>query len=239
MAFFMRKEIIAALKEHASPIRAKHHARFFKIGPGEYGEGDIFLGIKVPDVRKVAKIYKSVNFNVISELLESEYHECRLLALIILVNDYLKTKLTEERIQLGRFYLDNLRGVNNWDLVDISAPKILYEYSLENPEMFDALLSDDDLWKNRIAIMATWPYIRLNEFTLTLNISERLLSHPHDLIHKAVGWMLRELGKKDKFLLLQFLEAHYKNIPRTALRYAIEKIPGAQRKEILRGNFNF
>lgn len=216
------------LKKLADPEQAKHLARFFKTGKGEYGEGDIFLGIKVPDQRKVAKEYTNLSLKDIQILLKSKIHEHRFVTLLILIDKYNKTDNKEEIVNI---YLKNAKNVNNWDLVDLSAHKILGDYLLDKDrKILYKLAKSRNLWEKRIAIISTFAFINKNQFDDTLQISEILLNDKHDLIHKAVGWMLREVGKKKQSVEEKFLKQHYKKMPRTMLRYAIEKFDDNKRK---------
>lgn len=254
----MIEDIKNDLQKYATRKNKEVLQRFFKTGPGEYGEGDVFLGVKVPDQRKVAKIHKDIPLDEVSKLMNDKIHECRLTGVIILVN---KFKISNEKNQteIVRFYLDNLKGVNNWDLVDLSAPYILggwlvsqlsniiYHLSnkSQNPkaiknnpyteEVAKKMARSKNLWERRIAMMSTFGLIRNYEFDLALEIAEILLKDEHDLIHKAVGWMLREIGKKSMKTEEKFLKEHYKNMPRTMLRYAIEKFPEEKRQNYLKG----
>ena len=226
-------ELINAINEEANTERAKHSQRFFKTGKGEYGEGDFFLGLTVPQQRIIAKRFKSIPLEELQKVIESKYHEHRLTALIILVDKFKSTKDNKLREEIIDFYLKNTRNINNWDLVDTSA-KILGEYVENRDEGLLLKLSHSkDLWEQRISIIATSYFIGKNKFDLTLKISENLLQHEHDLIHKAVGWMLREVGKRDISTERKFLDKHYKSMPRTMLRYAIEKFPENLRLQYL------
>ncbi len=224
-----------ALHQHADPEKAAFYPRFFKCGQGEYGEGDRFLGVTVPRQRKVAKRFKDVNHKVIRQLLDDRHHECRLTALLILVGQYQRAD-SERRQEIFDLYVAKLDRVNNWDLVDASAAKIVGRH-LESKDrsLLDDWAATDDVWKQRIAIIATYHFIRHDDFADTLRIAEKLLHHDHDLIHKAVGWMLREVGKRDLGVLEKFLHGHYRSMPRTMLRYAIERLPDKRRKQYLRG----
>ena len=204
--------------------------RFFKTGKGEYGEGDRFIGVIVPNVRKVAKVYKDCPLDVVELLLESEWHEARLCGLLILREKY---KADPERIVT--FYLKHTRGINNWDLVDLSAPYILGSYLLDKADrqVIYELAASPVIWERRIAIVSTLMLIRNNQFEDTIKLAEILLFSEHDLMQKAVGWMLREVGKKDENLLKNFLNIHCQEMPRTMLRYAIEKFPPAVRQEYM------
>ena len=208
--------------------------RFFKTGKGEYGEGDKFLGVSVPNTRKVAKEYASVSWEVTEALLESEWHECRLCALLILVERY--KKHPEETV---RFYLEHTRGINNWDLVDLSAPYILGRYltQQEDRSVLYALAASENIWEQRIAIVSTLALIRDNQFWDTLKLAAMFLDTQYDLIQKAVGWMLREVGKRDEQVLTDFLDRHCRQMPRTMLRYSIEKFSPARRAHYMRRPF--
>lgn len=227
----LRKEI----KTVSIPDKAKFLQRFFKTGKGEYAEGDIFLGIVVPVQRQIAKKYKTISFHNLQKLITSKYHEERLIALLILVERFKKADETEKD-EIVKFYLDNRKGINNWDLVDLSAPKILGEYLLnEDRKILYKFAKSNDLWEKRIAVLSTYSFIKKNDFEDALKIYEILVDDTHDLIHKAVGWMLRELGKIDLNAEEEFLKKHYKTMPRTMLRYAIEKFPEKKRKAYLKG----
>ena len=245
----MLEKLKKELQEMTDSSQAKILQRFFKTGEDEYGEGDIFLGIKVPVQRQIAKKY-DLNLNEIQDLLNSEIHEYRLTALFILIEKYEKADGKEILAPLGvpqitecwgkeavfDFYLNNSKRINNWDLVDLSAHKIVGDWLLEKPRgVLHELAKSDSLWEKRIAIISTFAFIRKGEFGDTLAISELLLKDKHDLIHKAVGWMLREVGKRDIFILENFLKQHYKEMPRTMLRYSIEKFDEEKRKKYLRG----
>jgi len=227
----LRKE----LQERADEKQAALLQGFFKTGKGEYGEGDIFLGIKVPVQRQVAKKYGGLSLAKIQELLKSKIHEYRLVGLIILSDKYKKAG-DGDKANIFNFYLKNTKNINNWDLVDLSAPNIIGHFLSDKKKniLYD-LAKSNDLWERRIAIVSTANFIRQEEFEDTLALSEILLEDKHNLIHKAVGWMLREVGKKDKAVLEQFLKQHYKVMPRTMLRYAIEKFPEEKRKRYLLG----
>lgn len=221
------------LRSIASKERALSNARFFKTGKGEHGEGDEFLGITVPDIRSIAKKYSSVSLNDIKILLHSKIHEERLTALLILVEEY--TKCPKERKNIVDFYCNNTQYINNWDLVDLSADKILGRYLFEQKDttLLKALSQSQHLWERRIAVIATFYFVKQNHYTTTIDIATQLLQDKHDLIHKAVGWMLREVGKRDQIVLEKFLQQYAKTMPRTMLRYAIEKFPQEKRKSYL------
>jgi 3-methyladenine DNA glycosylase AlkD len=229
---------LAAIKSEmvscSDPVRAQHSQRFFKTGKGEYGEGDKFLGNMVPDLRKIAKKhYKDIDLLGVRKLLQGKYHEHRLIALFILVLKYEKG----EKKEVYDFYLDNLKWVNNWDLVDSSAHKIVGDYLLDKPGIHRKFLynyaKSDNLWTRRVAIIATMQFIKNDQLEDTIKISEILLNDEQDIIHKAVGWMLRELGKKDKDMLVEFLEKYGSSMPRTMLRYSIEKFDKDEREYFL------
>jgi 3-methyladenine DNA glycosylase AlkD len=209
--------------------------RFFKTGPGEYGEGDRFRGIRVPALRRLAGKYRDLPLAEARRLLQSAFHEDRLLALIILMRLYDRGQ-PAVRDEIHRLYLENTRFVNNWDLVDISAPHLLGHYLRDRgKETLTRLADSGILWERRMAILATFSFIRQGEFAETLRITRLLLADPEDLIHKAAGWMLREVGKRDAAVAEAFLKVHYRNMPRTMLRYAIERFPEPRRQAYLRG----
>lgn len=211
------------LKTLANPQQASILQRFFKTAPGEYGEGDIFLGIKVPVLRKTAKKYKNFSLKEIEEALKSPIHEHRFIALVILTNQYKKAD-AKQKEKIFKFFLKNKKQVNNWDLVDCFAPNIIGDFLRDKDrELLYKLAQSKNLWQRRMAILATLAFIRQDDFLDCLAISEILLNDKHDLIHKAVGWMLREIGKKDQKAEEIFLAKHYQKMPRVMLRYAIEK----------------
>lgn len=198
-------------------------------GPGEYAEGDRFLGLTVPEVRRVAAAGRDAGERVVLQLLGSVWHEERLLGLLILVRQY-RSGDSARRRRIARLYLENLRAVNNWDLVDLSAPRILGpHWAGRRSSRRDALARSPDLWERRVAVMSTFHEIDEGRFGPSLRLAARLLRDPEDLIHKAVGWMLREVGKRDAGVLRRFLRAHVARMPRTALRYAIERLPARER----------
>jgi 3-methyladenine DNA glycosylase AlkD len=220
-----QEQIMEELKQRAIPEKATFFPRFFKTGKGEYGEGDQFLGVIVPDQRKIAKKYwKALTVQELQSLIQSPYHEVRLTSIFILVIKYQKAIEEADKESWVDFYLRNRSWVNNWDLVDSSAHLILGDFLFfkDRKILFD-LAKSGKLWDQRIAIMSTFGFIKRNDFVDTLKIAEILLHHPHDLIHKAVGWMIREVGNRDYETAHQFLVQHYKTMPRTMLRYAIEK----------------
>ncbi len=227
-------EIQKSLREKQNPEKAAFFPRFFKSGPGEYAEGDQFLGVIVPDQRKIAKQYCELPLAQIEKLLDNKFHECRLTAIFILVSQYEKAKDDARRKELYEFYLRKLDKVNNWDLVDSSAHKIVGPYlKTRSRKPLYRLAKAKHLWKNRVAMIATYHYIKANDLEDALQIAELLLKHPHDLIHKAVGWMLREIGKQNETVLQTFLKTHHQDMARVMIRYAIEKLPEKKRKQIL------
>ena len=234
------EDITAALQDLAIPEKKEFFPRFFKTGEGEYGEGDLFLGVKVPDQRAVAKaFYEKISLKELKQLLSSKYHEERLTALFILVFKFEKAKKDKTvQQEVVDFYVSNLEFVNNWDLVDSTCYKILGRFAFENdqPELLQKLSKSDEMWHKRIAVVGTMHYIKKGEFELTKEFVVRNLKHPHDLMHKANGWLLREMGGKDEQELLDFLKLHYKEMPRTCLRYAIEKLDENLRQDYLKGN---
>ncbi|MFH1682998.1 MAG: DNA alkylation repair protein [Candidatus Woesearchaeota archaeon] len=221
------------LQRLANPKQAQLLQGFFKTGKGQYGEGDIFLGIKVPEQRKVAKKYLDLSLKDLQSLLSSKIHEYRLTALFILVDQYKKADPKKKKV-IFDFYLKNTKNINNWDLVDLSAPNIVGEYLLENDrKILYKLAKSDLLWERRIAVLATFYFIKNNQFEDSLKIAEILLQDKHDLIHKAVGWMLREIGKRNQAVEERFLKKYYHLMPRTMLRYAIERFEEKKRKAYL------
>jgi 3-methyladenine DNA glycosylase AlkD len=224
------------LKELGNSEIAAHSRRFFKTGKGEYAEGDRFLGIRVPIVRKCVKEFHRISLEDTLELLTSPFHEARLLALLLMVRKYSSTDSHEEREAIYQAYLANTDYINNWDLVDSSAEHIVgaHLFSRERGPIFK-LIRSRDLWERRIGVMATFRFIKKHDFSDTLVIAERLLADKEDLIHKAVGWMLREVGNRSPASEEEFLDKHYRQMPRTMLRYAIEKLPEKKRLSYLRG----
>ncbi|MGD8426909.1 MAG: DNA alkylation repair protein [Balneolaceae bacterium] len=226
-------DVEKGLNKLANPEIAEHSKRFFKTGPGEYGEGDSFLGIRVPDTRKVAKKFNDLPLEETERLLQSQYHEVRLCALIILVEKF-RTSETKNKERIFQLYLDNTRFINNWDLVDISAEHIIGSFlANKNRKLLYRLAESQDLWERRIAIMSTFHFVKKQEFEDTIKIAKRLLHDEHDLIHKAVGWMLREVGKRNQETEQKFLDKWAREMPRTMLRYAIEKFPEEKRNYYL------
>jgi 3-methyladenine DNA glycosylase AlkD len=219
------------LRSKSDKQKAKKLQKFFKTGIGEYGQGDIFLGITVPETRKLAKKYDKLSLSETTILLNSEIHEERMLALLILIKKIQKIK---NKKSIYNIYLKNIKCINNWDLVDLSADKIIGEYLLNKPKtILYRLAKSNNLWEKRISIIATFSFIRNNYFKETFKIAEILLEDRNDLIHKAVGWMLREVGKRNIEKEKEFLDKNIKKMPRTMLRYAIEKFPEKERKKYL------
>ena len=228
------KDLHLVLKNQANPEQAKTLSRFFKTDKGEYGEGDEFLGIKVPVSRKIAKQFKELSLSEIQELLDSKVHEERLIGLFILVEQYRKAD-AEKMQAIYEFYLKNAKRVNNWDLVDLSAEKIMGAYLMDKDKrILFKLAKSKNLWERRIAIMSTFHFIKNGFYDTTFAISDMLLKDEHDLIHKAVGWMLREIGNRNLAEEEKFLKKNYKTMPRTMLRYAIEKFPEKKRQVYLK-----
>jgi 3-methyladenine DNA glycosylase AlkD len=229
------REIKARLQKLANKKRAEQSKRYFKTGSGEYGEGDVFLGIAVPELRKLSRSYRDLPLAVTETLLKSPIHEERLLALLILVLAYTKADANTQQ-QIYGLYLKNTAFINNWDLVDASAHYIVGAFLWDRSKKpLYRLAKSKSLWERRIAIMATFHFIRQGSFAETLKIADILIVDQEDLIHKAVGWMLREVGKRDLRTEEEFLKPRYKDMPRTMLRYAIEKFPTAKRQRYLKG----
>ena len=222
------------LRKQANSKRASTLKRFFKTGKGEYGEGDIFLGVTVPSSRKLAIKYKNLPFSDIKKLLQSKIHEERLIALLILVHNFqVGNGSTKKKIY--NYYLKNTKIINNWDLVDLSAHQIMGAYIFDKPKnILLNLAKSQSIWERRISIISTYDFIRKNKFKETLKIAKVLLQDKHDLIHKAVGWMLREIGKRDQIVEEEFLKKNYKTMPRVMLRYAVERFPKNVIKEYLK-----
>lgn len=228
------QEIRKEIRRQASPTRAHVSARFFKTKKGEYGEGDIFIGLTVPQCRILANQFLPLSLTQIKKLLASKIHEERMIGLLILVRRF-ETGSEKERTSIYNFYLNHTRFVNNWDLVDLSADKIVgvYLYKKSHSILYTLVVSKN-IWERRIAIIATFAFIKQGEYRPTLDIALKLLQDKHDLIQKAVGWMLREVGKKcSKAVLVDFLKQHAHIMPRTMLRYAIERFPDRERKRFL------
>lgn len=236
-------DVTEALQAHASPERAKASAWFFKTGPGQYGAGDQFLGVSVPQQRKVAKQFRELPLSEIEKLLQSPIHEHRLTALFILVGQYQKAgkrqavsskQVGPTKQEIASFYHKHRQWVNSWDLVDSSAPYILGDYLLtHSPNVLFRLARSRSVWDRRIAMLAAGAFIKAGQFEVPLQVATLLVNDPHDLIQKAVGWMLREIGNCDRATELAFLDKHAATMPRTALRYAIEKFPAELRRQYL------
>ena len=232
------EEVINALKTLATEERRKVNEWFFKTGKGEYGYGDIFLGVTLPHIRRIAKKFsQEISLEELTKLIQNPINEVRLCALIILVNKYKK----ENSDKIYQYYMDHLTTINNLDLVDTSAPHIVGDYLYKNPEKSKILFEfshSENLWIRRISIVSTFTFIKNNEFNTTLEIAKLLLNDNHDLIHKALGWMLREIYKRDERIIKRFLRQNYAKIPRTTLRYAIERMDKEERLLYLKGNFD-
>lgn len=225
------------LRSYASPKRKKINEWFFKTGKGHYGHGDVFIGVSNPDCRKVAKQFQYIAFPEVKKLLQSKIHEDRFTALLILVNKF-EAGDDHEKREVYKFYLKHLEFVNNWDLVDTSAYKIVGAYIVKHPQEGQKLSRyalSKNLWERRLSIVATLAFIRKREFAWTMKNAKALLIDSHDLTHKAVGWMLREVWKRDHTLVESFLIKNYSSIPRTTLRYAIERMKKGKRKQFLKG----
>lgn len=229
------RDVRASLRKHANRGKAEFFPRFFKSGPENREEGDFFLGVTVPEQRAVARTFRDLPLEELQKLLADRTHELRLTALIILVNRFAKETDENERGRLKDFYLVHLDTVNQWDLVDASAHKILGEWLVDRPagerrDVLESLADSPDWWRQRVAVIACFPLIRRSEFTDILGLAERSVEHRHDLTRKAVGWMLREAGKRDIEVLRKFLREHAASMPRVMLRYAIEKMDADERK---------
>jgi 3-methyladenine DNA glycosylase AlkD len=219
----------------AEPSQAMVLQRFFKTGKGDYGEGDVFLGVKIPPIRALVKKYNGLTIDDAVKLLQSKIHEERMTALLLLVQKFKKANEVERR-KIYTLYIANTKKINNWDLVDLSAPNIVGEYLFG--KSYDELIArakSELLWNKRIAVIATFAFIKKGVFEPTFKIAELLINDKHDLIHKVIGWMLREIGKRDIEAEEEFLQIHYKQMPRTMLRYAIEKFPEEKRQNYLKG----
>ncbi len=231
--------IKSALEFLTIPEKKEFFPRFFKAGKGEYAEGDQFIGVTVPDQRKVAKeFWNKISLGELGELLSSKIHEHRHTALLMLVTKFEKSKDPKEKDEIVKFYLKNKKHINNWDLVDNSCYKILGRYCFENQDdkILRKLSEEDNLWRKRMAIVSTmWHAKKGNSFELLKELALKNLHHEHDLMHKANGWLLREMGEKNETELLDFLKLHYKTMPRTSLRYAIEKLDEEVRQDFLKG----
>lgn len=230
------KQIMSRLRELSDSNISAHSLRFFKTGKGEYGEGDRFLGIRVPTIRQCVREYRAISLEETIELLKSPFHEARLLALLILVAKYASANMKAEQEAVYRAYLGNTEFINNWDLVDCSAEHVVGAHLfLRNRKPIYRLVRSKSLWERRIGIISTFHFVKRKDFSDTLECSRLLLHDKEDLIHKAAGWMLREVGKRDHNAEEKFLERHYKQMPRTMLRYAIERFPEKERLAYLHG----
>ncbi len=232
------QDIKKALQDLSIPEKAEFFPRFFKAGKGEYAEGDQFIGVTVPDQRKIVKEYfKKISLDEIGELLSSKIHEHRHTACLILVSKFEKSKDEKEKKDIVKFYLKNKKHINNWDLVDNSCYKILGRHCFENDDdsILRKLSEEDNLWSKRMAIVSTMWHLKNGKFDLTKELALKNLFHEHDLMHKANGWLLREMGEKNDQELLNFLKTHYQKMPRTSLRYAIEKLDENLRQDFLKG----
>ncbi|MDR1896602.1 MAG: DNA alkylation repair protein [Prevotellaceae bacterium] len=227
--------LIDKLTALANPEKAAFLQGFFKTGKGQYAEGDIFLGLKVPEIREFIKEYHEMSLPDIKTLIYSKFHEVRLSGFLLLVRQFKKTKEDEHRKEIYDFYIEHAKQANNWDLVDLSCKDIVGEYLADkkNRQILYKLVDSSNLWEQRISIVSTWTFIKYCDFNDTLLISKKLLTHKHDLIHKAVGWMLREVGKKDKNVLINFLEQYSSEMPRTALRYSIEHFSPEEKQKYM------
>lgn len=227
-------ELKRDLDKLADPRQAERRRRFFKAGPGEYAEGDVFLGLTVPQQRAVAANYRHLTPNHLSRLLSDPVHECRAAALFILIHQYQRADAARQK-EIFEFYLDHRSGVNHWDLVDVSAPKIVGHHLLDKKrDRLRILACADDLWTRRISIVSTLAFIKHGQVDDTLGLAEILMADEHDLIHKAVGWMLRESAKRDPERVERFLERYHREMPRTMLRYAIEGFSEKKRSHYLK-----
>lgn len=229
------EDLAEELRLQTNPAKAKLFARYFKTGKGEYGEGDRFLGLTVPQQRRIAKKYRDLPLRDIEKLLHSSIHEYRLTALFILTDQFKRANETERK-KFYDIYLANTKYINNWDLIDLSARDIVGGYLINKPKernILCKLAKSKSLWERRIAVLATFAFLRTNDFRDSFAIAEILLHDKHDLIHKAVGWMLREVGKRDQLVEEVFLKKHYQAMPRTMLRYAIERFPETKRRSYL------
>ncbi len=246
----LRNNILKDLKKVSSRETAVNSSRFFKTGKGEYGEGDLFIGIRTPEIREIAKKYlEEIVLKDLDYFLHNKIHEYRLFAVITLTYMYEKTKEIKDTFQqekkreeIFNYYLKNREWINNWDLVDVSAPKVVGEFLKDKGRegkrrkernVLDNLIKSDNLWDQRIAIVSTYTFIKQGDFEDILKFSKLLINHEHDLIHKALGWMLREVGKKDETVLKTFLDNYANKMPRTMLRYSIERLDEREKKKYL------
>lgn len=232
MLMMTAEDLIKELDSLGNPAYAEHAQRFFKTGKGQYGEGDVFIGIRMPQIRTIAKKYNSMDLNEIEKILESPIHEHRMAGLVIMVNKARSKKLTQELLKdMYELYLKRTDRINNWDLIDISCRDIVGRYLFYKPRQpLYNLAKSKDLWKRRIAIISTAFFIGKNDLDDTFKLSQELMNDKQDLIHKAVGWMLREAGKKDEVRLKEFLDEYASKMPRTMLRYSLEKLHSADKQ---------
>ncbi|MFH1283779.1 MAG: DNA alkylation repair protein [bacterium] len=229
------KTIKNELRKYSKKSKARDLQRFFKTGPGEYGEGDVFIGVMVPNIRKVSKLYNETPLNEVLKLLKSKIHEERLTALLILVYKFAESNADQKK-KIFQIYINNVRYINNWDLIDLTAHHIVGAYLMDkNKDLLYSFARSTNLWKRRISVLSTFNYIKQNKFEDSLAIADMLLNDKEDLIHKAVGWMLREIGNRNLQIEERFLKTRYKQMPRTMLRYAIEKFTESRRKRYLLG----
>ncbi len=229
------KNVLHRLKELSDPHKASLYLRFFKTGNGQYGQGDQFLGLTNPKIHSVVREYKQLPLNEVAQLIQNPFHEARVTAALILVDQYQKAD-ENGKAEIFKLYCQSFKFINNWDIVDLSAYKITGDYIFNHPNLqtkINTWIKSKHLWTRRIGVMSTFTYIRKNQFDLTINICEQLLNDSHDLIHKATGWMLREVGKRDIDVLIDFLDKYATKMPRTMLRYAIEKLPELKRRYYL------
>lgn len=226
--------VLTALKHARNPAKAAFQQGFFRTAPGEYGEGDRFLGLTVPEQRTIARRFRALPLPEIARLLANPFHEARFVGTILLVERFRKAS-DGERDVLAAFYLDHLDAINNWDLVDVSAPQILGEHLADRRDArpLYAMATSERLWDRRIAMLASWAFMKRGDTRPTVRLARQLLRDPHDLMHKAVGWMLRELGKVDEAALLAFLDKHARAMPRTMLRYATERLTDSTRRRYI------
>jgi len=233
----MISQIKQDLQKLANPEQAKILQRFFKTGKGEYGEGDVFLGIKVPEQRKVAKKHLDISLSELQELVQSKYHEHRLTGFMMIEYKFQKAEKKndkKEQEELYDFFIKNKEYANNWDIIDVTTPKVVGKYLFDKDRaILYKLAKSKSIWDRRIAVLATFWFIYKNDFFDSIKIAEILVDDKHDLIHKAVGWMLREVGKRDQAVEEKFLDRHYKTMPRMMLRYALERLPEDRRKHYM------
>jgi len=228
-------QIKKELQKLANPQKAKILQKFFKTGKGEYGEGDVFLGIPMSDLRQIAKQYQETDLKELEQILCSAIHEYRMVALLIASSQYKKETKKQKKKEIYKFFIKHSKQINNWDLVDVNVPGVVGDYLLDNDRaILYKFAQSKNLWQRRIAVLACYAFIRENDFKDILKISKILLNDEHDLIHKAVGWMLREVGKRDQAVLENFLQKHYQKMPRMMLRYSIEKFEEGKRKKYLK-----